>query len=259
MAALFVNDEAIEDAAIQREAAAILKLMAERMRGEDPATLRARAREWAEENLIEAALLRQAAMNDPEPLETPPDCSPEAETQLRLERLIARVTSQASPPRHKDIVAFYLKHRNAFEEPEKIRAAHIVRNVDESNTEESAFAAISRARDELAKGRPFGEVADELSDCPGQGGDLGFFTRGHMVSAFEEIAFRLATNEVSGIFRSEFGYHIATVLERKPVGIAKLEEVRERIEENLLAEKKQKRLHQYVDHLRARAAIRKNS
>jgi hypothetical protein len=259
MAVLFVNDDAIEDAAIRHEAAAILKLMTERMQGEDPAALRARALEWAEENLIEAALMRQSALRDPAPLETPPDCSAEAETQLRLERLMTRIASQAAPPRHKDIVAFYRKHRTAFEEPERIRVAHIVRHVDETNTEESAFAAISRARDELAKGRPFGEVADELSDCPGKGGDIGFFSRGDMVCSFEEIAFRLATGEVSGIFRSDLGYHIATVLERSPVGYSKLEDVRDRIEANLLAEKQQKRLHQYVDHLRARAVIRKTS
>ena len=176
-----------------------------------------------------------------------------------MDRLIQKITSPASRPRHKDVVAFYLKNREQFEEPEQVRAAHIVRNVDEKNTEESAFEAITRARDELAKGRPFAEVADELSDCPGKGGDIGFFSRGSMVSAFEEIAFRLETNQVSGIFRSEFGYHIATVLERKQPAIARLEAVQDKIEEMLLAEKKQKRLHQYVDNLRSRADIRKAS
>lgn len=255
MTVLLVNGEAIEEAAIEREAAAVLKLMIDRLEGEDPLILRPRAREWAEENLIEAALMRQAALADPEPMETEAGCSPEAEIQLRLERLVTRITSQAAPPRHKDIVAFYLKNRDSFDEPEQIRAAHIVRNVDERNSEDSAKAAIERARDELEKGRPFGEVADEMSECPGSGGGLGFFSRGEMVAAFDEVVFEMGTNEVSGIFRTEFGFHIATVLERRPAGIRRLEEVRDRIEEHLLAEKKQKRLHQHVDHLRARAVI----
>ena len=257
MPALLVNGEAIDDAAIRREASSILKLMAARMPRENPAALQARSREWAEENLIEAALLRQSALSDPAPLETPPGCSPEAAMQLRMERLIARMTAPAAPPRHKDVVAYYLKNRDSFDEPEKIRVAHIIRNVDEQNSEASALAAIERARDELANGRPFGEVADEMSDCPGKGGDLGFFARGEMVSAFEEAVFPLAPNALSRIFRSEFGFHIATVLERRSAGVRRLEEVRERIEDLLLQEKKQKRLEQYVDNLRARAVIRK--
>jgi parvulin-like peptidyl-prolyl isomerase len=127
--------------------------------------------------------------------------------------------------------------------------------VDEQHPEAEALSAIEHARDELAKARPFGEVADELSDCPGNGGDLGFFARGQMVPAFEQVVFNLDVNAVSEIFRTEFGFHIAILLERRPPGIPRLEEVRGRIEEQLLREKKQKRLDQYVDQLRARAII----
>ena len=248
MGDLVVNGEAIEDAEIRRETAAMLSLMTERMPGENPATLRTRAREWAEDNLIEAAHLRQAAALT----------EPDAEAKPRLERLIERITSPASPPRHKDVVAWYLKNRDSLEEPEQIRAAHIVKNVDEQHPEAEARAAIERARNELAKGRSFGEVADELSDCPGNGGDLGFFARGQMVPAFEQVVFNLDENAVSEIFRTEFGFHIAKLLERRPAGIPKLEEVQSRIEEQLLREKKQKRLDQYVDQLRARAVIQRS-
>jgi parvulin-like peptidyl-prolyl isomerase len=247
MSVLVVNGEAIEDSEIRRETAAMLTLMTERMPGENPATLRTRAREWAEDNLIEAALLRQAAAL----------AEPGAEEKSRLERLIERITSPASPPRHKEVVAWYLKNRDSLEEPEQIHAAHIVKNVDEQHSEDEARAAIERASDELAKSRPFGEVADELSDRPGNGGDLGFFARGQMVPAFEEVVFHLDVNAVSPIFRTEFGFHIATLLERRPAGIRKLEEVQSRIEEQLLREKKQKRLDQYVDQLRARALIQR--
>ena len=252
MTVLKVNGEPIEEPVIQQESSAVLSLISERMEGEDPKTLKARAREWAEENLIEAALMRQSAMSDPEPIA---GCSPESEGTARLERLIARITAPAAPPRRKDVVAYYMKNRDTFNAPERIHVAHIVKNVDEHNSEESARAAIERARDELAKNRPFGEVADEMSDCPGKGGDLGLFSRGDMVDAFDEVVFALSINEVSGIFRTEFGFHIATLLERFPEGIRPLEEVYQQIEEHLLNEKKQVRLHQYVDNLRARAVI----
>jgi len=253
MAALVVNGEAIEDSEIRRETAAMLTLMTERMPGENPATLKARAREWAEDSLIEAALLRQAAA-----LAEPDAAEPDSDDKPRLDRLIERITAPASPPRHKDIVAWYLKNRDSLEAPEQIRAAHIIKNVDEQHPEAEARAAIEHAQNELAKGRPFGEVADELSDCPGNGGDLGFFARGHMVPAFEQVVFNLELNAMSEIFRTEFGFHIAKLLERRPAGIPKLEEVQTRIADQLLREKKQKRLDQYVDNLRARAVIQRS-
>lgn len=235
----------------------MLKLMTERMAGESPDVLRARAAEWAEENLIESTLMKQAAAQEPSPGETPEGCLPEEALRMKLDRLVERITAPASPPRHKEVVAHYLKNKDSFQQPESVRAAHIVKNVDERTGEEEARAAIGKAEEELARGRAFAEVADEFSDCPGNGGDLGYFGPGQMVQAFEDVVFALEPGQVSGIFRSEFGFHIATVLAKKPAGIRRLEEVQDQIAELLLSEKKQKRLHQFVDNLRARAVIQR--
>lgn len=245
MIVLKVNGEAIEEPAIQEEAAAVFKLINANLEDqEDPQIRKQRAHEWAEENLIEAALMRQAAVTEPD-----------EEPAAKLERLMARIADAVSPPRRKDVVAYYLKNRESFNSAESVHAAHIVKNVDEQNTEDAARAGIEKVREELATGRPFAEVADELSDCPGKGGDLGVFGRGDMVSGFEQVVFPMKVNEVSGIFRTEFGFHIATVLAHIPAGMRPLEDVQAHIEEHLLQEKKQKRLHQYIDSLRARAVV----
>ncbi len=254
MTVLTVNGEAIEETAIQQQMAAMLNIMMVEMEGEDPLVVRMRAREWAEENLIEATLLRQLAMKDPQPVE---GCSPETEVSVRLERLVARVTSKAEAPRRKDIVAFYTKHRESFHQPERIHAAHIVKNVDENQSEETARVAIERAQEELQKGRPFAEVADELSDCAGKGGDLGFFERGNMVEAFDDVVCNLDLRQVSSIFRTEFGFHIATLFERIPAGIRPFAEVSPQIEQQFLEEKKQEKLNEYLDQLRIGADIRR--
>ena len=229
----------------------MLKLMAEQMPGEDPRALRTRAREWAEENLIEAALMRQAALREPAAAET--------STEAAVEALVSRITSQAAAPRHKEIVAYYLKHRDTFLAPETVRVAHIVKNIDENNSEESALEAIERARSEVAGGALFGKLADELSDCPGQGGELPWFGRGEMVPAFEDVVFQLQPNEISGVIRTEFGVHIAKLMERRAAGVRPLEDVAAHISNLLFIEKKQKRLHQYVDSLRARALIEREA
>jgi parvulin-like peptidyl-prolyl isomerase len=232
MTRLIVNGEAIDPERIREETAAIAKSMAEQAPDEDPIAQRMRAREWAEENLIEEAVLRQAK---------------------------AAGRKEPEPPRPSRVVtkAVYQKNPEAFTAPEMVHAAHIVCNVDEKNDEEKARAAIERARAELAKGRAFGEVADELSDCPGRGGDLGWFPRGQMVQAFDDAVFGLAAGEVSGIFRTEFGFHIAQVIEKRKAGVKPFEDVRTAIEEELLVEKRQEMLYAFLDELVAKAEIQR--
>jgi len=246
---LIVNGETIDPGRIREETSAILQLLTDQMPGEDPLARQLRAREWAEENLIENALLQQAASNDP--------VLGSLEAPLRREKFIERITAHVAPPRRAEIVSFYRANQKKFFLPEMVHAAHIVRNVDEQNDESVARAAIERAAAELARGRDFGEIADELSDCAGDGGDLGFFPRGQMVEAFDAIVFRLSTGQVSGIFRTEFGFHIAKVLGKRSEGIQPFESVRGDIERHLLTEKRQAALERFVDDLRAKANIRR--
>lgn len=62
----------------------------------------------------------------------------------------------------------------------------------------------------LGAGESFEELARKFSKCPSKarGGDLGEFGKGRMVPSFEEAAFGLDVNEVSGPVRTQFGYHL---------------------------------------------------
>lgn len=237
MTCLIVNGEKIEGGRIRDETAAVAKLLAERLPEEDPLEQRIRAREWAEENLIEEALLRQATSADPKAVET--------------------IMSQVIRPKRSEALAVYRSNKSKFRSPEVVHAAHIVCNVDEQNDESSARAKIERVEAELASRRLFSEVADELSDCPGRGGDLGVFPRGEMVDSFDDIVFQLPVGAVSGIFRTEFGFHIAKVLEKKSGGLKPFESVSDEIERYMLEEKRRVALNDFIDGLRAKAKILK--
>jgi parvulin-like peptidyl-prolyl isomerase len=77
-----------------------------------------------------------------------------------------------------------------------------------------------------------------------------------MVEEFEEIVFPMKPGQVSEPFRSVFGWHIATVHEKKPEGVRPLEDVKDQIEAALSREKQEKALEDYVDALRAKADVK---
>lgn len=84
-------------------------------------------------------------------------------------------------------------------------------------TEEAKLEEIRDIQDQLNQGADFAELASQYSDCPSseRGGDLGFFSRGMMVKPFEEAAFELSIGEISDIVRTDFGYHLIKVEEKK--------------------------------------------
>ncbi|MCW4016876.1 MAG: peptidylprolyl isomerase [Candidatus Bathyarchaeota archaeon] len=88
----------------------------------------------------------------------------------------------------------------------KVHCAHIL-----VKTEKEVNAVLER----LKKGEKFSAIAKDVSLCPSKkrGGDLGTFGRGQMVKEFETAAFALDKGQISGIVKTQFGYHIIKRLE----------------------------------------------
>ena len=255
-----MNNEPLDDEVLREEIRSLRVRLAQAMPHESPSVVEARAKEWARENVIERMLLRQAALADVEPL--PPEVIEKAagnadtELQFRVERLAIRHAGRIAPPRNKDIVEYYRRNRGNMTIPESVRAAHILKKIDQTTSEEAALEATRAVEQRLQAGDAFETVADELSDdSPGNGGDLGWFPRGQMVPEFEAVVFALKPGEISPVFRTPFGFHIAKVYAHSEERLATFEEARPQIERHLLSEKHQKALERLCDHLRARAVI----
>lgn len=278
--ALRINGEAIEDNVITEEERLIRPRLVEEMGQANPFEVEARVKQWARENIVERTVLRQEALRDTEPIpegviesmmseirEQSPGESGcvfpfgddklhhELVVRYRVEKLLGKVTGKVAPPKNKDISDYYLKNKEEFATPEVVHAGHIVKNVDENTDEAAAKAAIEEAEAELKGGAVFEELADRVSDCPGRGGDLGYFPRGQMVEEFEEVVFALQPGQVSHIFRSPFGFHIAKMYDRKPQGVRDLQDVKAQISQTLHEQKRQRAIEQFLDKLMAAAKV----
>ncbi|MDD5772706.1 MAG: peptidylprolyl isomerase [bacterium] len=134
----------------------------------------------------------------------------------------------------KKIKEYYSKNEKQFEEPEKVKASHIlfmVKNSDNATEEREARNKAEKVMAEIKKGQDFAKLAKTYSEDSSKekGGDLGYFSRGTMDANFERAAFALKIGEVSQIIRSEYGFHIIKLLGRKEAQIKPFEEVKENI------------------------------
>jgi peptidyl-prolyl cis-trans isomerase D len=125
--------------------------------------------------------------------------------------------------------------------PEEVRASHILlptEGRDEDAVRQEAEELLARVRG----GADFADLArkhsgDELS--AERGGDLDFFGRGRMVPEFEQAAFALEPGQISDLVRTQYGYHIIKVADRREETVRSFDEVRPQLEEELKWERAQ--------------------
>ena len=183
----------------------------------------------------------------------------EVERRLRMDRLLQLWFTALRPPRLEDVSKYYKRTREAFRGPEMVHVFQIVKNVAEGEDPAPVAKLLERARESLLAGADFAEMARQYSDCPEHGGDLGCFPRGVMVEEFDAVVFSAPVGELSGVFRTRFGFHLVLVHEHRAEGVRSFDEARAEIESAMLREKQDRELGTRLAELRARAVIRKVS
>jgi peptidyl-prolyl cis-trans isomerase D len=137
---------------------------------------------------------------------------------------------------------YYNAHQKEFSQQEQVDARHILAKIDDQHPEAEAKKKIDDAKRRIEKGEDFAKVAKELSDDPGskdRGGNLGFFGRNAMVKEFEDAAFSAEPHKLVGPIRSNFGYHLIEVLDKRPGGQPPFEQVKQQISTRLALERAQ--------------------
>lgn len=130
-----------------------------------------------------------------------------------------------------ELKTYFDENKDSLGEAEQVKASHIL-------VEDEATA--KEIKQKLADGADFAELAKEYSTDEGSkenGGELGFFPRGTMVTEFEDVAFSLPINEISEPVKSDYGYHIIKVEEKKEAKEANFDDSKASIKETLIDEK----------------------
>jgi foldase protein PrsA len=160
-----------------------------------------------------------------------------------------------------DIKKFYDDPTNtaAFEQPEMVRASHILLMTQDPATQQplppEKKAAKKKQMEDILKqaksGADFGELAKKYSEDPGSKDKGGEYTfgRGKMMKEFEDTAFSLKTNEISDIIETSYGYHIIKLSEKIPAKKVEFDKVKDGVKNHLTRLAFQKSLPDYTNKL----------
>jgi peptidyl-prolyl cis-trans isomerase D len=143
---------------------------------------------------------------------------------------------QSINPSDADLHRLYDSDRERFRTPERVQVRHILLKTTGKSPEEDV--KIKATAEDLLKqiksGGDFAELARKNSEDPGsatKGGDLGWIARGQTVKPFEDTAFSLKPKEISGLVKTEYGYHILQVLDHEQAHQRTFDEVRAQLSE----------------------------
>lgn len=166
---------------------------------------------------------------------------------LILDKLVAQVVGERSRVSDQEIDSYYLEHRGEFERPFEVRVRQIlVADRAEGET----------LRHRLQKGDTFAEVArvHSLSPEADQGGDLGYFGRDDMPPEFE-VVFSLPVGKTSPLIKSDYGYHLFLVEERREARRLSRQEAADEIRGRLQMERRETLYQEWLQELRGKSVI----
>jgi peptidyl-prolyl cis-trans isomerase D len=134
-----------------------------------------------------------------------------------------------------EVQAYYTQHQDQYQVKEQVKVRHILIAVQSGADAKADAAAKAKAEDilkQIKAGGNFADLASKNSDDPGskvQGGELGWLDRGKTVPEFDKSAFTLSPGQTSDLVKTQFGYHILQVEEKKTAHLRPIAEVKPEI------------------------------
>jgi len=184
----------------------------------------------------------------------------EIEKRIQRVKLISWAVKTESKVGEKELRDFYRKNIDRYRHNESYRPSHILFIVPKDATLEEIREirkTCQKILEKIKAGEDFGEMALLYSqDATARDrGDLGYFKKGELLPVFEKEALRLQIGEVSGIVRTDFGFHLIKLLDRKGGDPPPFEEIKEKVQADYLEKDKEKALQQFISTLKEKSVI----
>ena len=279
-----VNDFRIPDWAIERQAQALFQDVAKGMPGKPQEVIRLAALDLAKDRMIDQALMAQESKrrnyeinptelsrgmkkwmrenggkkafvkaNNPV-IRNQDDLRNEITNQLQFNRLLEE-ESTCEPVTEEEAKKYYEERPELFRTEETVSASHILKKAENESEYKTAKEEILLLREKLNGGADFTELVRSDSDDKNNDGNLGYFGKGRMVPEFEKVAFSLAEGELSQPVKSQFGWHLILLHQKKAPEVTPFDEVSEKIINYLTERKKDKVFDEFLDRLKNEADI----
>ena len=282
--ALKINDQFIPDWAVERQAQSFFEQVAKSMPGKPREVIQLAAMDLAKDRMIDQALMAQESQKrdykvGPEEIKlgmrewisqnggkkafskgkhpiikTQDDLRKEIISKIKFNRLLEE-ESKADEVTLEDARNYYDARPDLFESETLITASHILKKAESENEMVQAEQKILEIKKLLDNGEDFLNLIKKESDDGVNDGHLGTFGKGRMVPSFEKAAFALKPGEISNPVKTQFGWHLILLHERKDPQITSFEEVKEKIVEYLGEKRKDAAFDSFLDGLKKEAVI----
>jgi parvulin-like peptidyl-prolyl isomerase len=184
--------------------------------------------------------------------DTPASLRAKIATQLESSDALEKSLADSLKIAPKSVDSFYNANKDRFGEAGKVKARHILKLARSPGDTAKAHASILSISEKLAKGGDFAGLAKAESDDPGskgQGGDLGWFDPKEMVPEFGAAIATMTPGQTSAPVRSQFGWHIIKLEDRKTGAAPSLDSLRPMIENILKAQRAETLVPKYYRNL----------
>ncbi len=182
--------------------------------------------------IIREIIMQQAKKDGLDKSQEIADKMEELKKRVIIEAFLKKKVEAQTTISDADLQKFYDQNKDKLKTGEQVRASHIL-----VKSEKEAQDILSQ----IKNGGNFEQLAAKYSidAAKAKGGDLGWFSKGSMIPDFEKVAFAMKEGEISGVVKTQFGYHIIKLTGKRPAGIPPFAEVKEQLKAKLLPQKQQ--------------------
>ena len=175
----------------------------------------------------------------------------EARKKILIARLLEDKVDRTITVTDEDMNNYYTAHKEEYMTPEVMRASHIL-----VPTRSAAELIV----DELAKGENFEDLARAKSVDPTaqKAGDIGYFPKGQLMPEFENACAKLKVDEISGVVRTNLGYHVIKLTDRRKPQLRPIDQVNDNIKSKVYAQKRQALFDELLGKLREKTPVEIN-